>query len=96
MPRLKKSCLVDLNVWIVALAYDLHVHHSVARNWFDGVGPEQALFCRWTQLGFLRLLTNRKVMGDDVLNQPGAWKTYDRTLLDSRVTFVSEPPAART
>ena len=89
MPRLKKSCLVDVNVWI-ALAYDLHVHHSVARKWFDGLEPEQALFCRLTQLGFLRLLTNRKVMKDDTLNQLEAWKTYDRTLRDSRVAFVGE------
>lgn len=90
MPRLKKSCLVDVNVWI-ALAYDLHVHHSVALKWFEGLGPEQALFCRATQLGFLRLLTNRKVMRNDTLNQLEAWKTYDRTLRDSRVVFVGEP-----
>ena len=91
MQKLKKPCLVDVNVWI-ALAYDLHVHHAVARKWFDGVGPEQALFCRLTQLGFLRLLTNRKVMGDDTLHQLEGWKTYDRTLRDSRVVFVGEPP----
>ena len=90
MPRLKKSCLVDVNVWI-ALAYDLHGHHSVALKWFEGLGPEQALFCRATQLGFLRLLTNRKVMRNDTLNQLEAWKTYDRTLRDSRVVFVGEP-----
>ena len=91
MPRLKKSCLVDVNVWI-ALAYDLHVHHPVARKWFDGLEVEQALFCRLTQLGFLRLLTNRKVMRDDAMNQLEAWKTYDRALRDSRVGFASEAP----
>ena len=91
MPRLKKSCLVDVNVWI-ALAYDLHVHHPIARKWFDGLEPEQALFCRLTQLGFLRLLTNRKVMRDDAMNLVEAWKTYDRALRDSRVGFASEPP----
>jgi len=49
--------LPDVNVWI-ALAADQHIHHNVAKRWFTGIQDDQVLFCRITQLGFLRLLTN--------------------------------------
>jgi len=86
-----KSYLVDVNVW-VALAYDRHVHHTAARNWFEPLGPDQALFCRLTQLAFLRLLTNPRVMGRDVVSQRQAWRVFDRMMSDARVAFFAEPP----
>lgn len=46
-----RSFLVDVNVW-VALCLDRHVHYAPARDWFAGVGPGGASFCRVTQLGF--------------------------------------------
>jgi uncharacterized protein len=58
--------LSDVNVW-VAFASDWHVHHPVAKSWLEGLGTEQIAFCRITDLGFLRLLTNSRVMGEDVL-----------------------------
>jgi predicted nucleic acid-binding protein len=48
-------------------------------------------FCRFTQLGFLRLLTAEAVMGDELMNQRQAWQTYDRWLQDDRVAFLDEP-----
>lgn len=64
--------LPDVNVWI-APAADKHIHHNVAQRWFTGTQDDQVLFCRITQLGFLRLLTNRHVMGEEVLNPSDAW-----------------------
>ncbi len=82
----------DINVW-VALTHGAHVHHVVAHDWFESLeGDVQFCFCRFTQLGLLRLLTAAAVMGDDVLTQPAAWKVYDRWLQDDRVTLVGEPP----
>jgi uncharacterized protein len=82
----------DVNVWI-ALAFDRHTHHLAARGWFDSLGASHRLcFCRFTQIGFLRLLTTHAVMGDDrVMNQTGAWKEYDRWFDDERVQFLNEP-----
>ena len=40
----------------------------------------------------LRLLTNRKVMGANVLNAKKAWKVYASLCNDDRVQFVKEPP----
>jgi len=86
-----KTCLPDINVW-VALASDRHVRHARAREWFVKVGDAGAAFCRVTQIGFLRLLTNPHVMGEDVLSQRQAWTVYEQLARDLRVTFALEPP----
>ncbi|MBI1788228.1 MAG: PIN domain-containing protein [Acidobacteria bacterium] len=43
-------------------------------------------------MGFLRLLTNRHVMGDEVQSVDGAWGIYWKLREDSRVHFVREAP----
>src|SRR5258708_25412089 len=81
----------DINVWI-ALTYQGHVHHPRAAAWFSGLPADSRLFfCRFTQLGFLRLLTAEAVMSDEVMNQPQALQTYDRWLQDARVAVFAEP-----
>jgi hypothetical protein len=81
-----------VNVWL-ALSYERHAHHVAARNWFEALQQDARLFfCRFTQIGFLRLLTNQAVMGQDsVMSQVEAWETYDRWVEDERVLFVDEP-----
>ena len=93
MPGFTTSFLFpDINVW-VALTHAGHVHHVVARDWFDSLDPTTRLhFCRFTQLGLLRLLTADAVMGEDVLTQADAWAVYDRWIEDERVGFLDEPP----
>lgn len=81
--------LPDVNVWI-ALAADRHEHHVLARRWFDAL-TQAACFCRVTQMAFLRLLTNGKVMGEDVLSPGNALAVYADLLTDERVRFLAEP-----
>jgi len=83
--------LPDINVW-VALVSDRHFHHARAAGWFRATGEAGAAFCRVTQMGFLRLLTNSHVMGDDVLSQRQAWRAYEQLASDERVVFALEPP----
>jgi toxin-antitoxin system PIN domain toxin len=93
MPRSSRSFLfLDVNVW-AALTYGGHIHHNVARTWFEQVGMEaRACFCRFTQISLLRLLTTQAVMGtDEVMTQTQAWQAFDRWLTDSRVLFLEEP-----
>src|SRR5258706_10291094 len=59
--------LPDVNVWI-ALAAERHTLHRAARNWFSNFQDEKLAFCRLTQLGFLRLLTNKHVMQEEVMS----------------------------
>jgi toxin-antitoxin system PIN domain toxin len=82
--------LPDVNVWI-ALTSNRHVHHFLARQWIDSIESDRIAFCRITELGFLRLLTNPHVMGLDVLSPAQAWNVYDHWRSDERVIFSSEP-----
>lgn len=80
----------DVNVWL-ALATPGHVHNKQAKRWFETLNQEDLAFCRFTQLGLLRLLTTIAVMGPDVLTQRQAWLVYDAFLKDSGATFLHEP-----
>ena len=88
MPK-SKICLPDVNVWI-ALAWDGHVHHEIAKSWFATLDADAAAFCRITQMGFLRLMTNARVMGSEALSQRNAWTVYEDLSRDKRVTFTPE------
>jgi toxin-antitoxin system PIN domain toxin len=95
MPKSTTSFLFpDINVWL-ALSYQRHIHYPSARDWFEQLDVHSRLsFCRFTQLGLLRLLTTVAVMGDDeVLSQSEAWSVYDRWIEDDRVLYVEESPA---
>ena len=48
-------------------------------------------FCRFTQLGLLRLLRNEQVMGVDAMSQRAAWQAYHRWFADERIEFHREP-----
>jgi predicted nucleic acid-binding protein len=67
--------LVDINVWL-AMAFRRHVGHAAAAAWFrTATGP--CLFCRITQIGFLRLASNRSAMGAAAVSMTEAWRAYD-------------------
>ena len=90
------SLFPDINVW-VALTYEGHTHHSNAAEWFATLPSGASFaFCRFTQLGLLRLLTAKAVMSDEVMTQPQAWAAYDRWLKDPRVEIVDEPSEIET
>jgi predicted nucleic acid-binding protein len=80
----------DLRVWL-ALASSIHIHHKQAKRWYESLGDEELVFCRFTQLGLLRLLTTSAVMGPEVLTQRQAWHVYDAFLKDGGARFLHEP-----
>src|SRR6185295_15746537 len=55
-----------------------------------GAAPVAA-FCRVTQMTFLRLLTNKTVMGSHVLSPASAWEKAEEFLALPEVELVSEP-----
>jgi toxin-antitoxin system PIN domain toxin len=81
--------LPDVNIWI-ALTSNRHVHQQIATEWLQGIGQDTIAFCRVSELGFLRLLTNPHVMGKDVLSPAQAWRVYDEWRTDDRVVFLPE------
>jgi len=80
----------DTNVWL-ALVWGRHSHAEPALTWFEAARDEQFLFCRFTQLALLRLLTNESVMGRDVRTMSSAWEIYDQCVADERIAFLAEP-----
>lgn len=84
------ACLADVNFWL-ALTVDSHVHHAAAMGWLRDNPDEDLVFCRITQSGLLRLLTNSQIMKDDVLTPAEAWRAYDTFASNRRVRFMNEP-----
>ena len=84
-----KNYLLDVNCWLAAAARR-HRHHPEAKSWLDAV-TTSLVFCRVTQMAFLRLVTNSKVMGADVLTSQQAWETYRKFRADPRIVFAEEP-----
>jgi toxin-antitoxin system PIN domain toxin len=89
MPK-SKIFLPDVNVWL-ALASPRHIHSPACSAWLDTIHQEGLVFCRVTQMGLLRLLTNESVMGSDVLASRDAWRVYQSILTDERIGFAPEP-----
>ena len=90
-----KICLPDINVW-VALWWDGHTHHRPAKEWFASLDRCQAAFCRVTQMGFLRLITNPRLMREDVRSAGQAWDLCEKVMADPRVFFLPEAEAVET
>jgi toxin-antitoxin system PIN domain toxin len=86
---------LDANVWL-ALLWSRHVHSEKAREWFERSGEEQFLFCCFTQLTVLRLLTTESVMGKEVRSLSQAWDLWDKIWADSRIAFLPEPETLET
>ena len=53
--------LLDVNV-VIALAWPLHMHHAIAHAWFERVGHKSWSTCPLTQLAFVRISSNPKII----------------------------------
>ena len=82
--------LPDVNLWI-ALTVGEHVQHEPAKNWFASVANDTIAFCRVTQMGFLRLLTNPRVMQSDALTAAQSWRLLRQLRTNDRIIFTPEP-----
>jgi uncharacterized protein len=81
--------LVDVGVWLAA-TWGRHIHHRVARQWFDGQSDD-LLLCRVTQMSLLRLISNPAIMGEDAVSRSEAWRIMDQIWSDNRVLWADEP-----
>jgi uncharacterized protein len=86
--------LPDVNIW-VALNLSDHTHRKASKLWFDdNYADNSILFCRATQQGFLRILTNPsvlKIYGLDALTNHQAWHNFETAMTDTRISFADEP-----
>ncbi len=63
--------LLDVNV-LVALAWPEHTFHNIAVTWFDDRADAGWATCPITELGFMRISANAKVVGEPVLPKESA------------------------
>lgn len=61
MSAVPDLALLDVNV-LVALAWDSHVHHAAAREWFAVQRTAGWATCPVTESGFVRVSTNRRIL----------------------------------
>jgi uncharacterized protein len=63
--------LLDVNV-LIALAWPQHVHHSLAHRWFEKSGSKAWATCPLTQLAFVRISSNPKIVQTAVMPHDAA------------------------
>jgi toxin-antitoxin system PIN domain toxin len=81
--------LVEVGVWLAAV-WGRHVHYPVASEWVNQQ-TDDLVFCRVTQMGLLRLLSNPAIMGEDAVDRSQAWRLFDQLWSDERVLWADEP-----
>ena len=86
---MSRADLLDVNVWL-ALAHIHHPHHAAAKQYWANMTVPLA-FCRNTMQGFLRLVTQPKVMGNAVHTPAEAWQIYAAHLASGRSVLLAEP-----
>ncbi len=91
--------LLDTNTWI-ALTVETHAQHAAARRWYDAepLTAGDLLFCPATEISFLRLITQARVMnpcGLVPLTNAEAIAYLDNIYRDPAVARADEPVAMR-
>ena len=92
--------ILDTNMWI-ALTLEEHPQHAAARHWYEEtpLTAGDLLFCRQTELSFLRLITQERAMvpcGINPLTNEEAATFLANVCRDSAVTLCAEPPGTRS
>jgi len=93
VPSNGRRVLADVNVWLATIV-EQHPHHLPAVSWWrDEVLPPRSTvcFCRLSQLGLLRLLTNEVVMGTSRRTAEQAWQDYEQLAAQRSVDYLDEP-----
>lgn len=83
--------LCDSNVFI-AITLKSHAHRARAVEWVSALSQGEILyFCRATEQSYLRLLTMKELMQEDVCTNEEAIQTYKKLRSDPRIDFAKEP-----
>src|ERR1044072_8690233 len=86
---MNRKILPDINIWI-AYCVRAHPHHALVMKQWGTLEEVDLFFCRVTQMGLLRILTQPKAMGPSVLNGKAAWELFERLVDEQQVRFQHE------
>lgn len=83
--------LADVNV-LVALLHAAHPHQARASAWLEARSDSATIgLCRVTQLGLLRVLTNKAGLAAETHTAPEVWDAWSALLADDRFRILDEP-----
>jgi len=82
--------LMDTNA-MLAFSIQNHSKNSSVIRWLDSRPAGSAILCRVTQMSFLRLITNPRVVPGLNITPFQAWKVYREVEADERFLYVEEP-----
>jgi toxin-antitoxin system PIN domain toxin len=81
----------DVNVWF-ALNYEGHTHFETSDAWFNSLDEASVLyFCRHTQMGLFRLLSNPVAIPKETRTQRQCWEIYETYINNGRSKMLAEP-----
>ena len=83
--------LLDVNV-LIALAWPLHVHHVIAHEWFERVGQQSWSTCPLTQLAFVRISSNAKIISTAVSPRAAVQALGEMVALKGHVFWPDDLP----
>ena len=83
--------LLDVNV-LIALAWPLHVHHVIAHAWFERVGQQSWSTCPLTQLSFVRISSNPKIISTAVSPRAAVQALGEMVALAGHVFWPDDLP----
>lgn len=87
----REAILLDVNV-LIALAWPVHVHHAVAHAWFEAVGQKCWATCPLTQLAFVRISSNPKIIPGAVPPRAAAQVLGEMVSLNGHVFWADDLP----
>jgi uncharacterized protein len=88
VPKLSRpTYLLDVNV-LIALAWPLHVHHAIAHTWFEAIGQKSWATCPLTQLAFVRISSNPKIISPAVSPRVAMQFLHKMTTLPGHVFWA--------
>lgn len=85
------SAVVDVNV-LLPIALSRHPLRDSAGEWWDTAADHSVVLCLPVRMAVLRLLSNRTVMGDDVLRPESAWSVWAKFCADDRTVERYDSP----
>jgi toxin-antitoxin system PIN domain toxin len=71
--------------------HERHPHHTRAKRYWNREAAPSSAVCRITQMAFLRLVTNKIIMGEEILTPSDARTKCSDFLALPEVSFLAEP-----
>jgi toxin-antitoxin system PIN domain toxin len=83
--------LLDVNI-LIALTWPQHVHHTLTHAWFERTGRQAWASCPLTQLGFVRISSNPKIIANAVSPRAAATVLAKMVALSGHTFWADDLP----